>query len=98
MTGIVVSDSILIVEFAGSLRKQGFGLKAALAETGKVRLTADFDDHAGHHIGFDPDGACIRARQRTICTAGARHFRRVNGIRYRYSVPGTSRVFALASQ
>ena len=38
MTGIVVSDSILIVEFAGSLRKQGFGLKAALAETGKVRL------------------------------------------------------------
>jgi multidrug efflux pump subunit AcrB len=38
MTGIVVSDSILIVEFAGALRKQGFELKAALAETGKVRL------------------------------------------------------------
>ena len=38
MTGIVVSDSILIVEFAGTLRKQGFELKAALAETGKVRL------------------------------------------------------------
>jgi multidrug efflux pump subunit AcrB len=38
MTGIVVSDSILIVEFAGALRKQGFALKAALAETGKVRL------------------------------------------------------------
>ncbi len=38
MTGIVVSDSILIVEFAGTLRKDGFELKAALAETGKVRL------------------------------------------------------------
>jgi multidrug efflux pump subunit AcrB len=38
MTGIAVSNSILLVEFAGTLRKGGVGLMAALAESGKVRL------------------------------------------------------------
>jgi multidrug efflux pump subunit AcrB len=38
MTGIVVSDSILIVEFVGTLRQQGYALKAALTEACKVRL------------------------------------------------------------
>ncbi len=38
MTGIAVSDSILIVEFVGSLRKAGRPLKLALAEGCKVRL------------------------------------------------------------
>jgi multidrug efflux pump subunit AcrB len=38
MTGIVVSDSILIVEFVGSLRAQGLAIKAALIEACKVRL------------------------------------------------------------
>ena len=38
MTGIVVSDSILIVEFVGTLRHTGMALKQALAEACKVRL------------------------------------------------------------
>ena len=38
MTGIVVSDSILIVEFVGTLRGEGMELKAALIEACKVRL------------------------------------------------------------
>ena len=38
MTGIAVSDSILIVEFARTLRKQGLPLKEALAEACEVRL------------------------------------------------------------
>jgi len=37
-TGIAVSNSILIVEFAGTLRKEGMALKAALIESCKVRL------------------------------------------------------------
>jgi multidrug efflux pump subunit AcrB len=37
-TGIAVSNSILIVEFVGTLRKDGFALKQALAEACKVRL------------------------------------------------------------
>jgi multidrug efflux pump subunit AcrB len=38
MTGIAVSDSILIVEFVGSLRAKGHPIKLALAEACKVRL------------------------------------------------------------
>jgi len=38
MTGIVVSDSILIVEFTGTLRKSGLPLREAIAEACKVRL------------------------------------------------------------
>jgi multidrug efflux pump subunit AcrB len=38
MTGIVVSDSILIVEFVGTLRHEGMALKQALTEACKVRL------------------------------------------------------------
>ena len=38
MTGIAVSDSILIVEFTGTLRREGMALKQALAEACRVRL------------------------------------------------------------
>ena len=38
MTGIAVSDSILIVEFVGTLRAHGHPIKQALAEACKVRL------------------------------------------------------------
>lgn len=38
MTGISVSNSILIVEFVGTLRKEGMALKQALIEACKVRL------------------------------------------------------------
>jgi multidrug efflux pump subunit AcrB len=38
MTGIAVSDSILIVEFVGTLRAIGHPIKQALAEACKVRL------------------------------------------------------------
>jgi len=38
MTGIVVSNSILIVEFSGILHERGMGLKEAVVEACKVRL------------------------------------------------------------
>ena len=38
MAGIAVSDSILIVEFVGTLRREGMAVKQALAEACKVRL------------------------------------------------------------
>jgi multidrug efflux pump subunit AcrB len=38
MTGIVVSNSILIVEFSGILYERGMGLKEATIEACKVRL------------------------------------------------------------
>jgi multidrug efflux pump subunit AcrB len=38
MTGIVVSNSILIVEFSGILHERGMGLQQAVVEACKVRL------------------------------------------------------------
>jgi multidrug efflux pump subunit AcrB len=38
MTGIAVSDSILIVEFVATLRQEGMALKQALSEACKVGL------------------------------------------------------------
>jgi multidrug efflux pump subunit AcrB len=38
MTGIVVSNSILIVEFAGTLHKQGLSLMEAVVQSCKIRL------------------------------------------------------------
>jgi multidrug efflux pump subunit AcrB len=38
MTGIVVSNSILIVEFSGILHERGMTLRAAVVEACKVRL------------------------------------------------------------
>ena len=38
MTGIVVSNSILIVEFAGTLHKQGLPLLEAVVQSCKIRL------------------------------------------------------------
>jgi multidrug efflux pump subunit AcrB len=38
MTGIVVSNSILIVEFAGTLHRQGFSLLEAVVQSCKIRL------------------------------------------------------------
>jgi multidrug efflux pump subunit AcrB len=38
MTGIVVSNSILIVEFAGTLQKQGLSLMDAVVQSCKIRL------------------------------------------------------------
>jgi multidrug efflux pump subunit AcrB len=38
MTGIVVSNSILIVEFAGTLRKQGLSILDAVVQACKIRL------------------------------------------------------------
>ena len=37
-TGIVVSNSILIVDFAQTLRKQGKSVKEAIAEASRIRL------------------------------------------------------------
>jgi len=38
MTGIVVSNSILIVEFAGTLHKEGLPLKEAVIQSCRIRL------------------------------------------------------------
>ena len=54
MAGIVVSNSILIVEFAGILHKQGMGLKAAVVESCKVRLRPNLMTSLATLLGMIP--------------------------------------------
>ena len=92
MTGIVVSDSILIVEFTGQLR-------AARAEAGRGhhhRLqgasATDSDDHAGDGARADPDGAGDRSGQRTVCAPGPRDSWRPYGLWDRHRLPRAERL------
>ena len=57
MTGIVVSNSILIVEFAGILHGQGQPLLDAVVHSCKIRLRPDPDDLSGYPAGHDSHGA-----------------------------------------
>jgi multidrug efflux pump subunit AcrB len=54
MTGIAVSDSILIVEFVGTLRHEGMALKQALSEACKVRLRPIFMTTMATILGLIP--------------------------------------------
>ena len=76
MTGIVVSNSILIVEFAGILHEQGMPLLDAAVHVLPSALAPDSDDLAGHAARHDSHGAWARSGQRAIRAAGARDHRR----------------------
>ena len=76
MTGIVVSNSILIVEFAGTLHKQGLPLLEAVVQSCKIRLRPILMTSLGDLSGHDSDGARHGSRQRTICAAGPGSYRR----------------------
>ena len=56
MTGIVVSNSILIVEFAGTLHKQGRACSMRLSIHAKS-ASPHSDDVSGHAAWDDSDGA-----------------------------------------
>ena len=56
MTGIVVSDSILIVEFTGQLREQGRDLEDAIITACKVSSTAHSHDNPSHDSWTDSYG------------------------------------------
>jgi len=64
MVGIVVSNSILIVEFTRRL---------------PGALASGADDFARHADGLDSDGLETWHRQRSLCAAGPRHYRRSRG-------------------
>ena len=80
MTGIVVSNSILIVEFSGILHNQGMPLVEATGAGLQGSPAPDSDDFARHAAGHDPDGTRHRSGQRTVCSAGSRHYRRPRGV------------------
>jgi multidrug efflux pump subunit AcrB len=61
MTGIVVSDSILIVEFTGQLRKQGLKLEDAIITACKVRLRPILMTTLATVLGLIPMALAIEA-------------------------------------
>ena len=80
MVGIVVSNSILLVDFANQRRREGEPLRA---RRGRVRAhphAADPDDRAGDRGRSDADGAEARRRFGGLGAAGARRGRRPGGI------------------
>jgi multidrug efflux pump subunit AcrB len=61
MTGIVVSDSILIVEFTGQLRDQGLKLEEAIITACKVRLRPILMTTLATVLGLIPMALAIEA-------------------------------------
>jgi multidrug efflux pump subunit AcrB len=61
MTGIVVSDSILIVEFVGQLRKSGETLERAIATACKVRLRPILMTTLATVLGLIPMALAVEA-------------------------------------
>ena len=60
-TGIAVSNSILIVEFTGTLRKSGRGLKEALIESCRVRLRPILMTSLATILGLIPMALALEA-------------------------------------
>jgi multidrug efflux pump subunit AcrB len=61
MTGIVVSDSILIVEFTGQLREQGLKLEEAIITACKVRLRPTLMTTLATVLGLIPMALALEA-------------------------------------
>ena len=85
LQGMVVSNSILIVDFANVLRGEGHTLKEAVADACRIRLAADPDDFARHSGGLAAHGIQARNGQRSVCAARAGHHRR-SALVYRLTI------------
>ena len=76
MVGMVVSNSILIVEFTHRLEEDGMPLARRGRQLVPHPPAADSDDVARDGLRPDADGAEARHRQRGVRAAGARDHRR----------------------
>ena len=92
MTGIVVSNSILIVEFSGILHDRGMELKQAVVEACKVRLRPILMTSLATLLGSDSHGPRRRSGQRTIRPAGTRGDRRTGSVRRSYRLSRACRL------
>ena len=92
MTGIVVSNSILIVEFAGILHKQGQTLAGSSCARMQDPAASDPDDVSGYAAWHDPDGSGPGNGQRAIRSAGASRDRWAWSVRGGYGVSRSGRL------
>ena len=91
MTGIVVSNSILIVEFATTLHTTRAAAAGSRYQILQDPSAPDSDDLVGDPSGHDSDGARDGSRKRAVCAAGASSHRRLGsfGSRNRFSGSGS---------
>ena len=76
MVGIVVSNSILIVEFTHRLEQDGIAAARRGGDSCRIRLRPILMTSLATIFGLIPIGAQAGNRQRRLCAAGARHHRR----------------------
>ena len=81
LTGMVVSNSILIVDFANRLRKEGRSVRQAVADSCRIRLRPILMTSLATIVGLLADGPQTGNRQRSLRAARSRDHRRLDGFR-----------------
>ena len=76
LQGMVVSNSILIVDFANVLRSEGRSVVEAVADACRIRLRPILMTSLATVVGPAADGFQTGNGQRSVCAAGAGHHRR----------------------
>ena len=90
MTGIVVSNSILIVEFAGTLHKQGLPLLEAVVQSCKIRLRPILMTSLATLLGMIPMALGTEAGSEQYAPLGASGHRRPGSFGGRNRLSGSS--------
>ena len=96
--GIAVSNSILIVEFTGTLRKEGRDLKTALVESCKARLRPILMTSLATILGLIPMALALGTGQRAIRSPCPSHTGRPDDLGHCHDLPCTGGVSAHPSQ
>ena len=92
MVGIVVSNSILIVEFARHLHHEGKPVKEAVSLASRMRLRPILMTSFATLLGMIPYGNWSRTGQRTIRSPRSGDHRRLAGLGNRDGLPCTRRL------
>ena len=79
LAGIVVKNSILLIDFIEEARGKGEGLMEAIVGSVKIRTQAHPDDRRGHQRGHDPHRPGVGHRTGAAFTAGHRGHRGIDG-------------------
>jgi hypothetical protein len=97
LAGIAVSNSILIVEFAHHLLKEGLDVRSAIVTSCRVRLRPVLMTSLATIIGL-ANGIEVRSRQRVLRTSRPRPYRGPYSLANPCSIYRSSRIFYRISQ
>jgi hypothetical protein len=80
LAGIVMSNSILIVEFAHQLLIEGLSVREAIVTSCRVRLGPILNEISRDDHWLDANGSEAWRRQRILCAAGPGVDRRLDAL------------------